>query len=157
MVGGNFSARIQKYGGLGYGWASSCVSLWELLEAFPDLCSCSSHLESGTLFQCPCIWQSLFPASGCCFWLRKLDFSGEDFFRGGNAWYNSGCMPCVSTLVAMDELHTFSTLRRTRILKCCSPFSCRTEKRAQSMLLVAVLLCAVRTWKTGSASRASRG
>ena len=33
----------------------------------------------------------------------------------------------------------------------------RTEKRPQSMLLVAVLLCAVRTWKTGSTSRASRG
>ena len=60
-------------------------------------------------------------------------------------------------LVAMDELHTFSALRRTRILKCCSPFCCRTEKRAQSMLLVAVLLCVVRTWKTGSTSRASRG
>ena len=40
----------------------------------------------------------------------------------------------------LDELHTFSTLRQTRILKCCSPFYCRKEKRAQSMLLVAVLL-----------------
>ena len=42
--------------------------------------------------------------------------------------------------VAMDELHTFSTLRQTRTLQCCSPFCCRTEKRAQPMLLVAVCL-----------------
>ena len=52
----------------------------------------------------------------------------------------------------LDVFHTFSTLRRTRILKCFSPFCSRTEKRAQSMLLVAVLLGAVRTWKTGSVS-----
>ena len=45
---------------------------------------------------------------------------------------------------------SFSTLRRTRFLKCCTPFCCRTEKLAQSMLSVAVFLCAVRTWKTGS-------
>ena len=32
-------------------------------------------------------------------------------------------MFCFSTLVASDELHTFSTMRRTRTLKCCSPFS----------------------------------
>ena len=43
----------------------------------------------------------------------------------------------------LDELNSFSTLRQTRILKCCSPFCRRTEKRAQSMLLVAVLLRAV--------------
>ena len=80
---------------------------------------------------------------------RKLDFMGDVSFRGCNAWFDSGYMFCVSTLVAMDVFLTFSTLRQTRILKCCSPFCCRTEKRAQSMLLVAVLLCAVRTWKTG--------
>ena len=28
-------------------------------------------------------------------------------------------------LGTMEELHTFSTMRRTRILNCCSPFSCR--------------------------------
>ena len=42
-------------------------------------------------------------------------------------------------------------LRRMRSLTLWSttPLSHRTEKRAQSMLLVVVLLCAVRTWKTG--------
>ena len=39
MVGGNFWARIQKFGGLGDGWdgASSCVSPRMLLKVFPAL------------------------------------------------------------------------------------------------------------------------
>ena len=45
------------------------------------------------------------------------DFSGDVYFRWCNALYNSGYMLCVSTLVALDVLHTFSTLRQTRILK----------------------------------------
>ena len=77
--------------------------------------------------------------------LLSTDFTGDVFFRWCNTWFDSGYMLCNSTLVAMDVFHTFSSLRRTRILKCCSPFCCRTEKRAQSMLLVAVLLGAVRT------------
>ena len=79
-----------------------------------------------------------------------LVFSGDDCFRGCNAWFDIGYMFCVSTLVAMDEFHTFSASRQTRILKCCSPLWCRTEKCAQLMLLSAVLLSAVRTlenWK----------
>ena len=36
------------------------------------------------LFPCPCIWQSLFWASGVAEEYGKLDFSGDDFFRGGN-------------------------------------------------------------------------
>ena len=53
-------------------------------------------------------------------------------------------------LVALDVFRFFSSLRRTRILKCFSPFCSRAEKRARSTLLVAVLLCAVRTWKPES-------
>ena len=45
MVGGNFWAQIQKYGGLG---DSSSVSLRMLFEEFPV--SRCSHLESGALF-----------------------------------------------------------------------------------------------------------
>ena len=65
-----------------------------------------------------------------------MDFTGDFCFRGCNTWFNSGYMSCVSTLVATDEFHTFSTLRQTRILKCCLPFCCRAEKRAQSMLCI---------------------
>ena len=81
---------------------------------------------------------------GVAFEHGKLDFTGDVCFPGCNTWFDSGYLFCDSTLVAVDELRTISTLRR------CSPFCCRTEKRAQSMLVVAVLLCAVRTWKTGS-------
>ena len=88
-------------------------------------------------------------------YMIRIRFSGRanlirERFRAHGTWFDSGHMFCDSTVVAMDVFHTFSPLRQTRILKCCSPFCCRTEKRAQSMLLVAVLLCAVRTWKTGS-------
>ena len=130
-VGGNFWARTQKSGGLGEGWDGALV-MRQPTDAIGSiscpLCLCSSHLEYGTLFPCPCIWQSSFRASGCCLCLRKLDFSGDDF-RGGNAWYNSGYMLCVSTLEAMDEFHTFSTLRQTRILKLSSPFGLNGEVR----------------------------
>ena len=45
-----------------------------------------------------------------------MDFTGDDYFRGCNAGFDSGYMFCDSTLVAMDVFHTFSTLRQTRIL-----------------------------------------
>ena len=73
---------------------SSCVSLRELLEAFPDLlCSCSSHLESVHYFSVPVV--------------AKIGFSGDDFLRGGNAWCNSGYMLCVSTSRALEEFTHF--------------------------------------------------
>ena len=130
---------------------SSYVSLRMLFEEFPFLCARVVRTRNLVhYFRCPCFWQSLF--SGVWVLLRcseKWIFREMSISVGGNAWSNSGYMLCVSTGVALDVFHTFSTLRQTRILKCCSPFCCRTEKRAQSMLLVAVLLCAVRTWKTG--------
>ena len=43
------------------------------------------------------------------------DFTGDVCFSGRNTWFDSGHMFCDSTSVAMDELHTFSTLRRTLI------------------------------------------
>ena len=58
----------------------------------------------------------------------NLDFSGDVCFRWCNALYNSGYMLCVSTLVALDVFHTFSTLRQTRILK--RFFSIRFEWRS---------------------------
>ena len=69
---------------------------------------------------------------GVAFGILSLDSSGDDLVYGRNAWLDSGYGDCDSTWL-LDEFHTFSTLRQTRILKCCSPFCCRTEKRAQSM------------------------
>ena len=36
-----------------------------------------------------------------------MDFSGDAFFRGRNTWLDSGYMLRVSTLVILDEFHTF--------------------------------------------------
>ena len=41
---------------------------------------------------------------------------GRCLFRWRNTWLDSGYMLCVSTLVIMDEFHTFSQLRQTWIL-----------------------------------------
>ena len=41
----------------------------------------------------------------------KLDFSGDVSFLGCNAWFGSGFLFCVSTLVALDIFLTFSTVR----------------------------------------------
>ena len=141
MVVGNFWALIQKYGGLGDGWDGALViKIWCIISV---VLVSGSHC-SGRL--------------GVAKEYGKLDFSGDVSFRGCNARFDSGYMLCVSTLVALDVFHTFSTLKRTRILKCSSPVFCRTEKRAQSMLLDAVFLCAARTWKPESPRlRDSRG
>ena len=118
---------------------SSCVSLRMLLEEFPVLCARAARTWNLVHhLRCPCTWQSLFGASGCFFSIRKLDLRETTVFVGCNIWFDIGHMFCDSTLVAMDEFHTFSALRQTRILKCCSPFFCRTENRAQSMLPVSV-------------------
>ena len=79
----------------------------------------------------------------------SIGFSGDSFSHSC-ATLGSTVDTCFASVLwrLWTNLHTFSTMRQTRILKCCSPFCCRTEKRAQSMLLVTVLLCAVRTWKT---------
>ena len=126
---------------------SSCVSQRMLFEKFPILCARAVR----TWF---IISVDLEPCSHCPLRLGvaveygKMDFTGDVYFRGCNAWFDSEYMLCSSTSVGMNELHTFSTLRQTRILKCCSPFCYRMEKSAQSMLVVAVLVLAVRIWKT---------
>ena len=78
----------------------------------------------------PCTWQSLFSASGVAEEYGKLDFTGDVYFRGCNAWFDSGYMLCVSTLVASDVFHTFSTSRRTRILKCFFSLLLHAEPRS---------------------------
>ena len=45
-----------------------------------------------------------------------------------STWLDGEYMLCVDTLVTMDEIHTFSTLRRTRILE--RSFSIRFEWRS---------------------------
>ena len=109
-----------------------------------------SHLESGASSPLSLYLAVVVRGVWVFLFNTKIGFAGDDCFRGCNIWFDIGHMFCDSTLVAMDEFHTFSALRQTRILKCCSPFFCRTENRAQSMLPVSVLLCAVRIWKTGS-------
>ena len=150
-----FTSYQDDHGSLGEAGTgpSSCVAYG---------CSLKNFLSFAHALFAPGIWfivsvdlvlgSDCFLRLGLAVEYGKLDLTGDVYFRGCNAWSDSGYMLCNSTLVAMDELHTFSTLRQTPILKYCSPFSRRTEKRAQSMLLVAVLLCAVRTWKTGSVS-----
>ena len=134
-----------------HGWAGFII-IWQSTEAFgrvsfPGLlalfaleiwCIISFDLVSGSyLFY---VWVLLVEYSHWI--LREMTWSmgamlGSTVDMGRD---------CDSTWL-LDEFHTISALRQTRILKCCSPFGCRTEKRAQSMLLVAVSLCAVRTRK----------
>ena len=46
-----------------------------------------------------------------------LNSLGDDFVCERNAWLDGGYMFCISTWL-LDELHIFSTLPWTRILKC---------------------------------------
>ena len=114
------------------GWdgSSSCVSLRLLFEEFPVLCVLAQ-------FACGiwCIISVVLVSGSLCSGrlvvaeeFGKFDFSGDDCFRECTAWFDSGYMFCVSTLVAMDEFHAFSTLRQTRILKC--PFPSVAERRS---------------------------
>ena len=41
----------------------------------------------------------------------RIGFWGDAFSRGCNTWLDSGYMLCVSTLLTMEEFHTFSSLR----------------------------------------------
>ena len=79
-----------------------------------------------------------------------VDFSGDDYFRGCITWLASGYMLCVSTLVALDEFHTFSTLRRTRILE--RSFSIRFEWKSVPSRCFWLQFCSARfaLGKTGS-------
>ena len=93
------------------------------------MCSRSSHLESGAFFPLSLFLAVFVPGAwGVAEEFGKFDFSGDVFFCGCNAWFDSGYLLCDSTLVASDVFHTFSTLRRTRILK--HSFSTRFEWRS---------------------------
>ena len=62
---------------------SSCVSLRIPVKVCPVLlCSRCSHLESGALFPCPCIWQSLFQALGVAYEYENWTFREMTFFVG---------------------------------------------------------------------------
>ena len=93
---------------------SSCSSLRLLLEEFPVHCARAVRTLNLVHYFRVLVSGSRF--SGClgvADEYEKLDSSGDDFLRGSNAWYNSGYMLCVSTPVAMDVFHTFSTMRQT--------------------------------------------
>ena len=147
VVGGNFWARTQKSGGLGEGWDGALVmrqpttTFGRISSCFPVLCA--RAVRTWNLvhnFLCLCFWQLLFRASGYR-WegYGNLDFSGDVYFRWCNALYNSGYMLCVSSLVALDVFHTFSTLRRARILK--RFFSIRFEWRSVHSRCFRLQLC----------------
>ena len=67
------------------------------------MCSRSSHLESGTLFPLSLYLAVLVPGVWVLLMSSKIGFFGDNVLRGCNAWYNSGYMFCVSTLVALEE------------------------------------------------------
>ena len=75
----------------------------------------------------------------------KLDSTGDYCFRGCNAWFDSGYSLC-EYFGRISHIFYDAADSDPEVLL--SFF--RTVKRAQSMLLVAVLLCAARTWKPGS-------
>ena len=108
---------------------SSCASLRTLLKEFPVLCARAVRTWNLVpCFRCPFFWQSLFGRLGVAEEYGTLVFSGDVYFRWCNAWFDSRYMLCVSTLVASDVFHTFSTLLRTRILQ--RSFSIRFEWRS---------------------------
>ena len=71
------------------------------------MCSRGSHLESGALFPLSLYLAVIVPGVWVLLKVRKLDSSGDDFLRGCNAWYNSGYMFCVGTLVTLEECTHF--------------------------------------------------
>ena len=129
-------------------------SLRRLSEVCP---SCFSlrvrilNLESYSLFASHLT--VTFPVFWVCLWSTALDFSGNSSVTRAQLLVRQWIHVLHQYLAPLDELHTCSA----RILKCCSPFCRRTEKRAQSMLLVAVCFAhfALENWAL--LSRASRG
>ena len=97
---------------------SSCVSLWMLLEAFPVLCARAVRPWNLVhYFHVRVSGSHCFGHLGVAYVYESWILREMTFLRGCNAWFNSGYMLCVSTLEAMNDFYTFSTLRRTRILK----------------------------------------
>ena len=73
------------------------------------LCTRSSHLESGALFPLSLYLADSVIVLGVWVLVRSTEngfFSGDVCFRGCSAWFDSGYMLCVSTLVALDVFHT---------------------------------------------------
>ena len=94
-------------------------------------CSVSALVS---VFGC-CLWRTVGFSWGCL--ERNAWFTSGWFLRrvwvlpvrgdatGRNSWFDIGYMFCVSFERFFDEFHTFSMLRRTRILQYLSPFSRR--------------------------------
>ena len=116
------------------------------------MCSGSSHLESGTLFPLSLFLAVIVP--GVWVLLRSTEnwFLLEMSISVGAMLGLTVDSCSASVLWWLSDV--FSTLRRSRILKCCSPPTAEWRS-VPPMFLVAVLHCAVRTWK--SFLRASRG
>ena len=115
-VGGNFWGLIQKFGGLGEGWDGAFVmrqpttTFGRISSCFPVLCARAVRTWNLVhFFLCPRFWQSLFWVSGLgvAYVYENWILREMTFLRGCNAWYNSGYMFCVSTLVALEEFTQF--------------------------------------------------
>ena len=68
-------------------------------------------------FRCPCFWQTLFRASGCCLGVLESWIFREMSLSLGALLGSTVVTRSASVLLASDVFHTFSTLRRTRILE----------------------------------------
>ena len=110
-MGGNFWARIQKFGGLGEGWDGALVMrqaygcYWKhflsfvlALFALGFWCIISFVLASGS--HCS-------GRLGIAEEYKNWILPEMTFLSGCSAWYNSGCLFCVCTLVALEECTYF--------------------------------------------------
>ena len=100
-----------------------------LLEAFPVLCARADRTWNLVhYFRVPVSGSHCSGRLGVADEYENWIFREMTFFRRSNTWLDSGYMLCVSTSVGMDEFHTFSSLRRTRLLE--RSFSIRFEWRS---------------------------
>ena len=116
-------------------WLPVRHGFWKNFLFYVPALPCCSHLENWTLLLRPCIFQ-LIPAFGCCLW--STSYSGRVLCLV-QQWIHG-------LRKAFGELHIFSPCGELRS-EASALHSCRMEKRAQSMLLVAASLSAVRTWE----------
>ena len=114
VVGGNFWAQFQKFGGLGEGWDGALV-MRQPTTTFGRISLCFPVLGARAVRTWKLVHFSFVLASGShCSGCLGVAYVYENwtlremtFLRGCNAWYNSGYMFCVSTLVALEEFTHF--------------------------------------------------
>ena len=89
---------------------AACQS-WKNFLFYVAASSRNSHLESGALFFVSQYLAVIIPGVWVLLMSTRLGFFGDAFSRGCNTRLDSGYMLCISTLLTMEEFHTFSKLR----------------------------------------------